>query len=75
VEFCYEKISIEMCMFLTGFLQNIGLTSLGSVSMLIMLPKSKTTKKNRMGHSSYPPAQKSHDTEKNKHNIYHDNQR
>ena len=37
VEFCYEKISIEMCIFLRGFLQNIGLTSLGPVSMLIFI--------------------------------------
>jgi len=36
VEFCYKKISIEMCIFLSGFLQNIGLTSLGPVSMLIL---------------------------------------
>ena len=35
MKFCYEKISIEICFFLRGFLQNIGLTSLGPVSMLI----------------------------------------
>ena len=35
MEFCYEKISIEMCIFLREFLPNIGLTSLGPVYMLI----------------------------------------
>jgi hypothetical protein len=37
VEFCYEKISIEMCIFLREFLPNIGLTSLGPVSMLMII--------------------------------------
>jgi hypothetical protein len=34
MEFCYEKILIEMCIFLREFLSNIGLTSLRPVSML-----------------------------------------
>ena len=37
MKFCYEKISIEMCIFLREFLPNIGLTSLGPVSMLILI--------------------------------------
>ena len=37
MEFCYEKISIEMCIFLREFWPNIGLTSLGSVFKLTIL--------------------------------------